>query len=242
MLDVKGLIAPAEGTIWRIVETQEIAATRAITRSASEQSRLEELLELSKPRLPADCLGLSYLLATPFRYPPLDYGSRFGTTLERGIFYGAKELNTALAETAVYLWLFQSALHELGPLAAINDHRTALAITIASDRAVDFSSPELAAHHAAISQPGDWSYSQGLGRAMRELEVACFWYPSARLQGGVNAGVISPQAFAAKEPSEQQHWQLKLTPESCWFGRHRGGHEFYRKDFLQDNRLLHPMA
>ncbi|MCR8922875.1 RES family NAD+ phosphorylase [Dasania sp. GY-MA-18] len=242
MLDLQGLIQPTEGSIWRVVETQEIAATRAITRSSSEQSRLEELLEQSKPPVPADCQGLSYLLSTPFRYPPLDYGSRFGSTLERGIFYGAKELNTALAETAVYLWLFQSALHELGPMAAINDHRTALLIPLASNRSIDFSAAELAQHHEAISSPGDWSYSQRLGSSMRELAVQCFWYPSARLQGGVNAGVISPQAFAAKEPSEQQHWQLKLSPESCWFGRHRSGHEFYRKDFLQGNRLLHPMA
>ncbi|MCV6615090.1 MAG: RES family NAD+ phosphorylase [Cellvibrionaceae bacterium] len=40
-------------------------------------------------------------MSTPFRYPPLAYGSRFGSTLERGIFYASQELATAFAESAV---------------------------------------------------------------------------------------------------------------------------------------------
>ena len=37
------------------------------------------------------------LLSTPFRYPPLPYGSRFGRRHEHGIYYGSKRLDTNLA-------------------------------------------------------------------------------------------------------------------------------------------------
>jgi len=49
------------------------------------------------------CIGLDYLLFPPFRYPPLKWGSRFGTEYQRGLFYGSQLLATALAEVA-YIW------------------------------------------------------------------------------------------------------------------------------------------
>src|SRR5260370_1119544 len=50
--------------------------------------------------------GLDSLLFTPFRYPPLRHGSRFGSRYERGIWYGAETLRTAFAEVAYYRLLF----------------------------------------------------------------------------------------------------------------------------------------
>ena len=199
------------GTVWRVVETQEVAATREITHSAQQQSRLEELLDLSKPPIPDDCLDLSYLMATPFRYPPLKYGSRFGSTWERGIYYASLELETGLAEAALYLWLFQSGLTELGPLAQMKDQRTSFSVRIKSPQALDLREPPFDKQHAQITDPTSWEYCQGLGKEIRASGAEFFWYPSARLPGGTNVAVLTPKAFARKKnPS--------AVPVECTFG------------------------
>ena len=55
-----------EGEAIRVVESQEQVATNSLVDSLAEQSLLEEMLERSKPPLPADAEGLHYLPATPF--------------------------------------------------------------------------------------------------------------------------------------------------------------------------------
>ncbi|HSX50714.1 MAG TPA: RES family NAD+ phosphorylase [Cellvibrio sp.] len=248
MKDLAGLLAPhIVGSCWRVVETQETAATMAITSSAAAQSRLEELLDLSKPKIPADCIGLSYLLMTPFRYPPLRHGSRFGSTWERGIFYGSRELKTAFAETAVYFWLFQQGPRELGPLAQIRDQRTAFSVKLISKKALDLHeafahSEAFAAELENIQRPDSWSYTQQLGTQLRELGAEFIIYPSARYAGGKNIAVFSPLAFAEKDPAQQQLWHVRFTTDTCVFVRAgvSDGFEFQRKDFSIDGKIPHP--
>ncbi len=93
---------------WRVVEGQRIISTRSLVDSDAEHDLLEELIDASKPALPPEpaFAGLHYLLYTPFRYPPLRHGSRFGRRHERALWYGAEELDTALAEVAYYRLLF----------------------------------------------------------------------------------------------------------------------------------------
>ena len=63
---------------WRVVEAQHQVSTRKLVDSAEEQALLEEMIDRVKP--PDLTHGrLHYLLFTPFRYPPLPHGSRFGT-------------------------------------------------------------------------------------------------------------------------------------------------------------------
>ena len=230
------------GNCWRVVETQETAATMAITRSAAEQSRLEELLDLSKPKIPTDCIGLSYLLMTPFRYPPLRYGSRFGSTWERGIFYGSCELQTAFAETAVYFWLFQQGLATLGPLENIRDQRTAFSVKLSSQKAIDLHAEEFAAVHDKISQRDTWEYTQQLGKQLREAGAEFILYASARFIGGKNIAIFSPLAFADKELSQQQLWHVRFTTDSCVFIRagNSEAFEFHKVDFSVDGKIPHP--
>src|SRR5882762_5938398 len=90
---------------WRVVEAQHQVATRKLVDSDEEQAVLEDVLERYKPPLQAG-ERLHYLLSTPFRYPPLRNGSRFGTRRERGIWYGAETLRSAFAEVAYYRLLF----------------------------------------------------------------------------------------------------------------------------------------
>src|SRR5512133_314712 len=93
-----------ENRPWRVVEAQHLVSTRKLVDSLAEQEALEEVLEAGKPRVPPEreFEGLHYLLATPFRYPPLRHGSRFGAPALRGIWYGAEALQTSLAEAAYY--------------------------------------------------------------------------------------------------------------------------------------------
>ena len=77
----------------RMVEAQHRVATQKLVDDSAEQQILEELLERAKPPAPDDAPpGMHYLLRTPFRYPPLRHGSRFGSRAERGIFYAARDL------------------------------------------------------------------------------------------------------------------------------------------------------
>ena len=86
---------------WRAVEAQHQVSTRKLVDSADEQALLEELIDRAKP---PDMTGgkTHYLLATPFRYPPLRHGSRFGTRHERGIWYGSETRAAVFAEVAYY--------------------------------------------------------------------------------------------------------------------------------------------
>ena len=98
-------LRPLRLSPWRVVESQHQVSTRKLVDSAHEQLLLEQLIDGAKP---PDLTGgrSHYLLFTPFRYPPLRHGSRFGRRHERGIWYGSLELRSAFAEVAYYRLLF----------------------------------------------------------------------------------------------------------------------------------------
>src|SRR3954464_4226566 len=94
-------IRPLRASAYRAVEAQHQVSTRKLVDSSEEQILLEELIDSAKP--PDVTRGRShYLLSTPFRYPPLLHGSRFGARHERGIWYGSETRRTAFAEVAYY--------------------------------------------------------------------------------------------------------------------------------------------
>jgi len=95
-------VTPLCGEVHRLVESQEQVATLTYVDTLEEQTLLESMLDNAKPPLPPGASGLHYLLSTPFRYPPLRWGSRFGRVHERGIFYGGLSRHTTLAESAYY--------------------------------------------------------------------------------------------------------------------------------------------
>jgi hypothetical protein len=95
-----GQIRRVGGTLYRLVESQEQVATLGYVDTLEEQALLEAMLDEVKPPYRAGTEGLHYLLRTPFRYPPLPWGSRFGRVHEPGIFYGARNTDATLAEAA----------------------------------------------------------------------------------------------------------------------------------------------
>jgi len=212
-------MAAASGQIWRIVENQEQAATRNITRSADAQSRLEELLDGNKPAYLPDTEQLHWLLKTPFRYPPLRHGSRFGSATEPGILYGSCERDTAMVESAVYLWLFRAGPEELGPLQQIRDARTALHFPVSHPRGCDLTRTQLTPYKQRISCPESYEFSQLLGSALRAADAGMIWFHSARAVAGTNCAVLDPCAVAGADMPVQEHWQIQLDTHSCWWGR-----------------------
>jgi hypothetical protein len=226
---------------FRVVETQEFAATATITSTRAQQSRLEELLEDAKPPLPEDVRHLSYLLFTPFRYPPLPYGSRFGSEFERGIFYAALALETAFAESAVYLWLFRAGPAELGPLDTIRDQRSSYRVPVATRTGLDLRDPAFDEARPALTRRDDWSAPQHFGGVARAAGMEAIWYPSARIDG-TNVAVLDPQAIAAKRESEVRAWHLVLNGERCWFGALPRGeaYEFTFEQFTANGVIPHP--
>ena len=132
--------------VLRYVERQSLITTSELVDSQADQIRLEELLEASKPPL-GDAHGLHWLLRSPFRYPPLPHGSRFGARHERGIFY-ASETRTALeAEAAFYSFKFFQDMVEPPP-SPIRRELTIIRVKLTTDHLVDLSD------HAALDRLG----------------------------------------------------------------------------------------
>ena len=231
-------------TPWRVVESQHLLSTRKLVDSAEEQMILEDLIEGSKPP-PRAAARLHYLLATPFRYPPLRHGSRFGTRFEPGIWYGSETLRTAFAEVAYYRLLFlEDSQARLGTLTT---QHTAFTAKARSDRGVDLTAGPFGAHRRTIASRVDYGPTQALGASMRAAGVEVARFPSARdAAGGVNVAVFTPAAFGTARPRDLQTWhcvahetRVELAKRD-YFGAERFA--FARAEFLVDGRLPRPAA
>ncbi len=192
---------------WRVVEAQHVASTLKLVRSRAEQELLEELIDRRKPAIPREpeFAKLDYLLFTPFRYPPLRHGSRFGRRDKRGIWYGSESRRTVFAEKAYYRFLFLSGTAaKLAPLAV---EQTAFRAELHSNTAIDLTAPPFDVHREAISSKTSYEQSQELGKAMRSEGVEMFRYSSARdSKRGTNVALFTPRAFARPRPYARQTW------------------------------------
>lgn len=212
--------------VWRVVEGQHRIATRKLVDSDAEHRLLEELIESKKPPRPAgeEFEGLHYLLYTPFRYPPLRYGSRFGGRHERSLWYGSEQPSTAFAESAYYRMVFLDGTQ--ADLGRRTVELSAFSVSVVSGKAVDLTAPPFDAHRAIIASPTSYGETQRLGSAMRRHGVVAFRYPSARdPRRGHNIGLFSPLAFAEKTIGATQTWFCSIT---------RAAVELRRKTFFED--------
>ncbi len=236
-------LGPLRLVAWRVVESQHEVSTRKLVRSAAEQELLEELVDRVKPPVSVGA-RLHYLLFTPFRYPPLRYGSRFGTRHEPGIWYGSEQQRTAFAEVAYYRLLFLE-----GTQAALEPLSTALTsftVRLRSLRAIDLTAGPFATHRLAIASPVSYHASQALGKAMRTAQVELFRFPSARdADRGTNVGAFTPAVFHQATPQHFERWHCTATRNTVDFTRGdltrtRDTHLFERAQFLVESRLPQP--
>jgi hypothetical protein len=227
---------------YRVVEDQHQVSTRKLVDTNSEQAVLEELIDAAKP--PDPTRGRKhYLLSTPFRYPPLPHGSRFGSRLERGIWYGSETLRPAFAETAYYRLLFLEGTH--ADLGTIHSPVTVFQVKVRTPRGVDFIAAPFDAHRRTISSKTRYRATQALGAAMRNADVEAFRYWSARdVAGGVNVGVLTPTAFGRSRPRSLASWHCDARRERVEMRKRdyfqRIVYAFPRSEFLVGGKLPLP--
>ncbi len=227
---------------WRAVEAQHQVSTRKLVDSADEQALLEDLIDRVKP--PDVTRGkVHYLLATPFRYPPLPHGSRFGARHERGIWYGSETPRTMFAEVAYYRLVFLEGTR--ADLGLVTTQLTVFTVRARTTRGIDLVQAPFEAHRRSIASQARYTASQALGAAMREAGVELFRYPSARDgEGGVNVGAFSPDVFGTARPRSLETWHCSATrlrvelAKRDYFGR--GLFTFHREDFLIGGALPAP--
>lgn len=230
------------GTLLRLVESQEQVATHQLVRSLERQALLEEMLDATKPALRRGSGSLHYLLATPFRYPPLKHGSRFGRRSEPSLGYGSLQTATVLAEAAYYRFVFWHGMSR-PPAGKLDTQHTLFGAAYRSEQGLQLQASPFEAYRAELASPSDYHASQALGTAMRAAGIEAFEFVSARdPAGGINVALFTPGAFARKAPVSQDAWLCELTGGHVRFRAARGRelHEFPLAVFQVNGTLPWP--
>jgi len=220
-------IKPLKGTLLRLVESQKHVATMSMVDTLEEQALLEDMLEGSKPPYPTQTPGTNlerydYLLKSPFRYPPLKWGSRFGQTHERSLFYGAATANTVLAESAYYRFVFwysmQTSDDNPPPKPVINTEHCMFAADYQTNKGIQLQATPFNEFESQLTHPRDYSATQILGTAMRDANIEAFEYTSARdEQQGTCVALFTIQAMKSKKPKNITRWQCQLSAGNVSF-------------------------
>ena len=210
---------------FRLVETQYIAATMRLVDNAAEQDLLEQMLEGSKPPVPAEAEGLHYLLAAPFRYVP-PTGSRFRAANTPGLWYGADDAFCACAEVAYWRqrFLLDSAGLVKGALATEHSMYQAQVKGVA----IDLLAPPWVEASALWTDPLDYTQTQRLGGLARDAgNVAWLRYASVRAPGHVCAAVLQPKSLSMANPEGRyEQWHCYATRDRVTFSNGRERFDF----------------
>jgi hypothetical protein len=224
-----------EGTVLRLVQQQGIDSLAHLVDNLEQLARLEALVESSKP--PGQALGRGAsshpLLTTPFRYPPLRHGSRFGSRQRRGIFYGSRSRRGSLVEGAFYALLFWEGL-AVPPPAPIRRRQTLFSVLLRTTRGLKLQAIADDAAQAALRDPITYGPTQQLGEWMGDQGIEAFEYPSARSSDWpVQVGVFTPGVFQST-PFDQVEITTELTADHALFLCNDDGslHRFPRDLFL----------
>jgi hypothetical protein len=235
-------IRPLRLSPWRAVESQHHVSTRKLVDTLEEQALLEELIDGAKPPDVAR-RGTHYLLSTPFRYPPLRHGSRFGGRHESGLWYGSETRATVCAEVAYYRMLFLEGTS--ADLGTVTTQLTMFTVYARTEWAIDLTRPPFDAFAAEISSPVTYAASQSLGTAMREAGVELCRYTSARDPGrGANVVAFTADAFRRARPRSLQSWHCTATRtlvelrKQDYFGQE--SYSYTREHFMVGGTLPSP--
>ena len=217
--------APVRRELWRGVEAQHVVATLRLVDSLHEQEVLEQLLEDSKPPLPAGAGGLHYLLFTPFRYVS-PTPSRFRRAYDKGVFYGADEPATVAAELAYWRWKFVMDSEALRSREVVTEHTFFLARF--EGRELDLTAPPWNAHRSRWRDRTDYSACHELASHVRErqAQVQAIRYESARRESAWCEVVFSPPTLSMPSPHRQQTWTCKATARTVLWAHGRELLEF----------------
>ncbi len=209
---------PWRGQVWRMVEAQHVASTMKIVDSPEEQDILEALLDGAKPQVPLEAQPLDYLLATPFRYPPLPGGSRFRTGVDEGVFYGADTVATAGAELGYWRWKFLGDAVDLDRIEPVP--HTAFGAEVMTST-VDLRRAPFDTDAAIWTHPVDYTGTQAFARVARTAGVGGIVYRSVRAeQPAWCLALLTPSGFARKKPLQAtQTWWLAVNADGVLWRR-----------------------
>lgn len=202
--------SPYGAELWRVVEGQHTASTMRLVDSLSDQLVLESLLEETKPRMPPGTARLHYLLSTPFRYRPRA-GSRFRAPLDAGVWYGAENLRTALAEKSYWRLRFlldSPGTPDLGPV----PHTAFTAAVRAA--AIDLTAAPFVRDRKSWTDRGSYAETQALAAVARQASITCVRYESVRdPEHAACVAVLTPAAFRRTTPLKQETWFIAAARE-----------------------------
>lgn len=210
-------VGPIKGVLYRLVESQEQIATLGYVDTLDEQALLEEMLEEAKPPYRDGSTAYHYLLKSPFRYPPLKWGSRFGRTHEPSIFYGGSSISTTLAESAYYRFLFWFSMDTPAKNKVRSAH-TLFSVGYHTALGIRLQNAPFCQHISELTHPANYLPCQLLGSAMRAAGVVAFEYRSARdPNAGYCTGLFSPDALSSYQPDTISQWLCELSAEDVSF-------------------------
>ena len=208
-------VKASSGLLWRGVEAQHRVATMRLVDSLDEQAELERILEASKPPLPRAAVNVRastrpqhYLLSTPFRYRS-PHPSRFRVGGDPGLWYGAKERDTACTEVAFWRWRFLMDSAGLRDGELVTEHTLFQAQVRGTT--IDLMREPWSASADAWMHPSDYAACQAVAKAARGYSVQWIRYASARRPGGHCAAVLAPECLSLPEPARVETWLCKVT-------------------------------
>ena len=227
--------------VYRMVETQEAAATTNIVDDLDEQFLLEQLLDQVKPPYRQETEQLHYLISTPFRYPPLLHGSRFGDTLSPSYFYASEDVNTVLAESAYYRFIFLDDM-KVPYLKPIKSEHMTFSVNVKTSNMCDLTSLGDDGLIKAITSPFDYRLTQQFGNTIiNNYHCDVIRFLSARISGGVNLAISEPVVIQSESPTNNIDWLCMTTPEKISFSTPRTFPINFTLDaFLVDGVLPRP--
>lgn len=230
------------GTLRRIVENQEQKVTVALVDSFAEHEILEGLLDESKPKsiFHSRLRRLDYLLQTPWRYPPLRWGSRFGRRFEPGLFYGALSDAALFAEAAYYRLVFLEGMEE--PFAdRVISQFTAFEANYLTDKGLDLTRPPFAKYKSVLCHKSNYGPCQLLGTELRDRGIAAITYYSARTkEDAINVALFTPDALRSRKHRNPRHGLAETRSDGVNFRLGEVLYSFSRKDFLHNGRFPQP--
>lgn len=194
-----------------MVEAQHTASTMRLVDSLEEQATLELILEDSKPPLPPTVRKLHYLLATPFRYRP-HWGSRFRAALDAGVWYGAEELRTALAEKSY--WRLRFLLDSPGTPDLKPVPHTAFRAAVRTAAAVDLTVAPLLRDRPVWTHRTSYQGTQAFAAVVRAAQIQIIRYESVRdPEHAACVAVLDPVAFGRGKPRTHETWFIAASRE-----------------------------
>ncbi len=219
--DADGSVARRSMPAWRGVEAQHVVSTMRLVDTSEEQDLLEELLEGSKPPMPAASQPKHYLLSTPFRYSPA-HRSRFRPANSRGQWYGALNIYAACAEVAYWRHRFILDSAGMRDQVLLTEHSFFQAILQGS--ALDLMELPWVRARTAWTHGSDYEANHAVAAEAQRRGVQWMGYESVRAPG--ERCVVAFDVNCLQEPAQGldstlQRWACKATRSSVMFTREK---------------------